>query len=82
MWRQCAVVQKRAAGQPELAWAVDLATMIQVSQAGSSEKPVETQARDQGYFFIPGLEPGKTYQLTVRTKDGEKLLVGRARLRR
>ena len=34
VWRQCAVVKKRVAGRPELAWAVDLATMIQVSQAG------------------------------------------------
>jgi probable O-glycosylation ligase (exosortase A-associated) len=34
VWRQCAVVKKRAAGRPELAWAVDLATMIQVSWAG------------------------------------------------
>jgi thiol-disulfide isomerase/thioredoxin len=44
-------------------------------------KPIEVEANSQGYFLIQGLQPGKTYQLTARVKDGSRVLAGAAQAR-
>src|SRR5260221_7951331 len=55
VWRQCTVVKKRAAGRSELAWAVDLATMIQVSWAGYM---VAGAALSMAYYDLAYIELG------------------------
>jgi putative inorganic carbon (hco3(-)) transporter len=55
VWRQCTVVKKRAAGRPELAWAVDLATAIQVSWAGYM---VAGAALSMAYYDLAYIELG------------------------
>lgn len=60
-------------------------TMIQVVSTGegnaNSAAPIEVAADTQGYFYIHGLQPGKTYQLIARGKDGNRNLVGRVSAR-
>jgi putative inorganic carbon (hco3(-)) transporter len=48
-------VKKRAAARPELAWARDLATMIQVSQAGYM---VAGAALSMAYYDLAYIELG------------------------
>jgi probable O-glycosylation ligase (exosortase A-associated) len=55
VWRQCTAVKKRAAGRPELAWAVDLAAMIQVSWAGYM---VAGAALSMAYYDLAYIELG------------------------
>jgi putative inorganic carbon (HCO3(-)) transporter len=55
VWRQCMAVKKRAARHPELAWAVDLATMIQVSWAGYM---VAGAALSMAYYDLAYIELG------------------------
>jgi probable O-glycosylation ligase (exosortase A-associated) len=55
VWRQCTVVKKRATGRPELAWAMDLATMIQVSWAGYM---VAGAALSMAYYDLAYIELG------------------------
>lgn len=54
--------------------------MIQVVevQADPSQQKVEVAADSQGYFNIPGLKPGKNYQLVARVRDGERFYTGTA----
>jgi thiol-disulfide isomerase/thioredoxin len=56
-------------------------TVIQVSLAGNNKEnrgaPIEKKTDDQGYFTIPGLQPGQHYQLIART-EGERKLAGQA----
>ena len=55
VWRQCVVVKKGSAGRPELAWAADLATMIQVSWAGYM---VAGAALSLAYYDLAYIELG------------------------
>jgi putative inorganic carbon (hco3(-)) transporter len=55
VWRQCAVVKKRAAGRADLAWAVDLAAMIQVSWAAYM---VAGAALSMAYYDLAYIELG------------------------
>jgi putative inorganic carbon (HCO3(-)) transporter len=55
VWRQCTVVKKRSARRPELAWAADLATMIQVSWAGYM---VAGAALSMAYYDLAYIELG------------------------
>lgn len=60
-------------------------TLIQVVSLGEGQgnpaAPIEVAADNQGYFTIQGLQPGKTYQLIARAKDGERVLVGKVSAR-
>lgn len=38
--------------------------------------PIDLYTDRDGYFTIPGLNPGRHYKLVVRAKDGERLLAG------
>lgn len=38
-----------------------------------SAAPIEVETDQNGYFTIPGLHPGKAYQLTARTREAGKL---------
>jgi thiol-disulfide isomerase/thioredoxin len=38
--------------------------------------PIEVAADANGYFTIQGLQPGKTYQLSARARNGERILAG------
>lgn len=50
---------------------------IQVSDRGDSPgAPIEVPADGQGYFAIPGLQPGRPYQLTARVRSGDRILAG------
>src|SRR5205807_2576221 len=53
---------------------------IQVTLLEDSGKPaaapIEVSANAQGYFVIPGLQTGKHYQLTARSRDGGRVLAG------
>lgn len=52
---------------------------IQVVEAGSDTSksaPIDVAADSLGYFTIQGLQPGKSYQLTARARDGDRLLAG------
>jgi len=40
------------------------------------EAPIEVEAKADGYFTIQGLKPGKHYQLSARTKQGDRILAG------
>ncbi len=55
-------------------------TYIQVAEArdsaGPAAAPVEVAADSQGYFTIQGLQPGKHYQLTARSRNGNQVLAG------
>jgi thiol-disulfide isomerase/thioredoxin len=54
-------------------------TYIQVTAAtekgAPAAAPIEVRA-DHGYFTIPGLQPGRHYQLTARSQDGSRILAG------
>jgi thiol-disulfide isomerase/thioredoxin len=60
-------------------------TLIQVVSLGDTQAsraaPIEVAADNQGYFTIEGLQPGRTYQLIARAKDGERFLVGKVSVR-
>jgi thiol-disulfide isomerase/thioredoxin len=60
-------------------------TLIQVVSLGEGQTnpaaPIEVAADNQGYFTIQGLQPGKTYQLIARAKDGDRVLVGKVSAR-
>ena len=53
---------------------------IQVAEARDTAAPagapIEVAADSQGYFTIQGLQPGKHYQLTARSRNGDQLLAG------
>jgi thiol-disulfide isomerase/thioredoxin len=56
-------------------------TYIQVILSGDSKDakaaPIgDFEVKDQGYFTIPGLQPGQRYHLIARTRDGERKLAG------
>ena len=55
---------------------------IQVVAASNGRSPapapIEIQANEQGYFFIPGLDPGQPYRLIARLKEGNKLIAAGA----
>jgi thiol-disulfide isomerase/thioredoxin len=55
-------------------------TFIQVTLLEETGKPagapIEVAADTQGYFVIPGLQPGRHYQLTARCRDGSHVLAG------
>jgi thiol-disulfide isomerase/thioredoxin len=56
------------------------ATYIQVVSAQENDgkaAPIEVAVDTQGYFIIPGLKPGQSYELTARTRDGNPKLAGR-----
>jgi len=49
---------------------------LQAQQQGSNAAPVSMEANPQGFFVIPGLKPGRHYQLIARVKDGDRTLSG------
>jgi thiol-disulfide isomerase/thioredoxin len=55
-------------------------TYVQVSlPPGPGETagaPIEIEATSQGFFTIPGLKPGRHYQLIARAADGDRVLAG------
>jgi thiol-disulfide isomerase/thioredoxin len=55
-------------------------TYIQITLLGDSGQPaaapIEVAANALGYFVIPGLQAGKHYQLTARSRDGSHVLAG------
>jgi thiol-disulfide isomerase/thioredoxin len=51
-------------------------TFIQVVEGSGNATPIEVAADSQGYFTIQGLQPGHHYQLTARTRNGERMLAG------
>jgi len=60
-------------------------TLIQVVSLGDTQTsraaPIEVAADNQGYFTIEGLQPGRTYQLIARAKDGDRALIGKVSVR-
>jgi thiol-disulfide isomerase/thioredoxin len=58
-----------------------IGSMIQVAPIKDGEDTAGAAVRDiatngQGYFTIPNLEPGRSYQLTARIQEGGKLMAG------
>lgn len=57
-------------------------TYIQVVQAKGKDgkepsgAPIEVATDSNGYFTIQGLQPGRSYQLIARAKDGDRKLAG------
>jgi thiol-disulfide isomerase/thioredoxin len=50
---------------------------IQVAQVGErAGPPIDVETVNQGHFYIRGLQPGRTYRLTARSKLDGRLLVG------
>jgi thiol-disulfide isomerase/thioredoxin len=45
-----------------------------VGQAGAPSKPIGVSADAQGYFLVPGLKAGRTYMLSIRAEDGNRVL--------
>jgi thiol-disulfide isomerase/thioredoxin len=58
--------------QPDVTYIQVTATTERGEPAGA---PIEVRA-DHGYFTIPGLQPGRHYQLTARVQDGSRVLAG------
>jgi thiol-disulfide isomerase/thioredoxin len=50
--------------------------IIQVSETSAipAGPPHEVETSSQGYFLIKGLQPGRTYQLTVKSRSGDRVL--------
>ncbi|MBI1915501.1 MAG: redoxin domain-containing protein [Planctomycetes bacterium] len=42
--------------------------------SGPAPAPFRVQADERGFFTIPGLDPGKAYQLTAQIKDGSQVI--------
>jgi thiol-disulfide isomerase/thioredoxin len=40
------------------------------------KKPLDVAANAQGYFTISGLTPGRSYRLTARARDGNRMMAG------
>ena len=58
------------------------AAFIQVSKAGEKPgPPIDVETVNQGYFYIPGLQPGRSYRLVARANVGGRLLVGEVQAR-
>ena len=68
VWRQCSIVKKRAATRPGLGWAVDLATMIQVSWTGYM---VAGAALSMAYYDLAYIELGAIVALRQIVRQGE-----------
>jgi thiol-disulfide isomerase/thioredoxin len=49
---------------------------IDVTPADAGAKPQQIAADTQGYFLVKGLEPGKRYKLTARSRTGNAGLTG------
>lgn len=45
-------------------------------QGGRAGAPIEVPADAQGFFTIHGLQPGKRYQVSARSRDGSRELTG------
>lgn len=60
-------------------------TYIQVAASpdgkGQPAAVVDVPCNEAGYFTIPGLKPGQSYQLIARAKDGDRMLAGSAWVR-
>jgi thiol-disulfide isomerase/thioredoxin len=50
--------------------------VVDLQEQAGSKAPLEVEVDPEGFFKIPGLEPGRQYQLIARTRDGGKLLTG------
>jgi thiol-disulfide isomerase/thioredoxin len=52
------------------------AAIIQVSETSAipAAQPHEAETSSQGYFLIKGLQPGRTYQITVKSRSGDRVL--------
>jgi thiol-disulfide isomerase/thioredoxin len=40
------------------------------------KKPIDMPGNSRGYFTITGLDPGASYQLTARARDGRRMMAG------
>jgi thiol-disulfide isomerase/thioredoxin len=56
--------------------AIPRASLQVVAADGQGNKPVDIEVVN-GYFVVPGLNPGRAYMLTARTYDGDRKLAGR-----
>src|SRR5262245_45787365 len=55
---------------------------IQVAKVGDGAgAPIDVETTNQGYFYIPGLQPGRPYRLVARTKMDGRVLVGEVQAR-
>jgi thiol-disulfide isomerase/thioredoxin len=56
---------------------------VQVSlvRDGRPEPIADVETVNQGHFYIRGLQPGRTYKLVARTKQGDHVLVGEVQAR-
>jgi thiol-disulfide isomerase/thioredoxin len=59
----------------------EAAIRVAATQPEPGAAPVEMLADKQGYFLIPGLQPGLTYTLTARSKNDGQLVAGEAQAR-
>ncbi len=50
--------------------------VVMAREDGQKAAPIEAQADGNGYFTIPGLDPGHSYQLIARVEDGKRVLSG------
>lgn len=50
--------------------------VVDLQEQAGSKAPLEVSVDNEGFFKIPGLEPGRQYQLIARVRDGGKLLTG------
>jgi thiol-disulfide isomerase/thioredoxin len=49
--------------------------VVPAKEGGGTAAPIDVPAQD-GYFTIPGLDAGRSYQLVARVRDGNRLLAG------
>src|SRR5262245_9243373 len=53
--------------------------VIDLESSRDSGAPLSVLANRDGYFDITGLEPGRSYRLVARVKDGSRTISGSAR---
>jgi thiol-disulfide isomerase/thioredoxin len=51
-------------------------SILVVAAETTSEAPIDVPVDGQGYFTILKLDPGQSYKLIARVKDGERILTG------
>jgi thiol-disulfide isomerase/thioredoxin len=50
--------------------------VVDMQETDKTAAKLDVKTNEDGYFFIPGLQRGHTYQLIARVKDGERVLSG------
>ncbi len=56
--------------------------LVELRDAGPAGAPIEIWSDEHGYFQIPGLETGGTYQLTARVAEGSKIVMAATQVAR